>query len=57
MSIEFFAEEEVELTPSEQGRECLGNGLHENISCHCEECDFFLDCFPEYEKKETRKRG
>ena len=55
MPIEFFEEKEVELTPSEQGRECLGNGLHENISCLCEECDFFLTCYPEYEPKFKKK--
>ncbi len=40
----------IELTPSNSGIDCLGNGLHYNengelIECCCEECDYMLCCF------------
>lgn len=39
------------LTPCSGGKECLGNGEHtdENgnlIECCCDECDYYLECFP-----------
>lgn len=37
---------EIKLTPSPNGINCIGNGQHE-VECQCDECDFFLDCFPE----------
>ena len=36
------------LTPSNQGSECLGNGEHPEYECCCDECDYFLICFPQY---------
>ncbi len=42
---------EIELTPSPNGINCIGNGKHD-IECQCDECDFFLDCFPENVKDE-----
>lgn len=36
----------IELTPSAGGVECLGNGKNPNIECCCDECSFYLDCFP-----------
>ena len=36
------------LTPSPQGELCLGNGEHQEYVCCCDECDYYLDCFPEY---------
>ena len=41
------------LTPSLQGKHCLGNGEHPQYECCCEECDYFLKCFPQYNKKTT----
>lgn len=38
----------VLLTPSPQGRECLGNGEHPDIECCCDECPHYLTCFPEF---------
>ncbi len=32
--------------PSYGGKECLGNGEHEDIECQCDECEHFLTCFP-----------
>ena len=40
--------EHVPLTPSPQGRDCLGNGTHEGYEIACDNCDHFLECFPEY---------
>lgn len=41
----------ITLTPSNKGKNCLGNGEHtdknENlIECCCDECDYYLRCFP-----------
>ena len=38
------------LTPSYHGKDCLGNGEHTGFECQCDECDYYLICFPEYEK-------
>ena len=38
------------ITPSPQGELCLGNGEHEGYECCCDECGYFLDCFPEYKQ-------
>ena len=35
------------LTPSYHGKDCLGNGAHPGYECCCDECDFYLECFPE----------
>ena len=37
------------LTPSYHGERCLGNGIHPDIKCFCDECDFYLVCFPDWE--------
>ena len=39
----------VELTPGEPA-DCLGNG-EQGFACCCDECDYFLLCFPEYDPK------
>ena len=36
------------LTPSPQGENCLGNGKHEDYPCCCDECNYFLYCFPQF---------
>lgn len=38
----------IELTPGHPD-ECNGNGKHEGLECCCDECDYFLRCFPEWE--------
>ena len=35
----------TELTPGNLGKDCLGNGLHDEIECCCDECDYMLCCF------------
>lgn len=39
----------AELTPGKHDV-CLGNGK-QGIECCCDECDFFLLCFPEFDPK------
>ena len=36
----------VELTPGER-TVCLGNGK-QGFACCCDECDYFLFCYPEF---------
>lgn len=35
------------LTPSLGGKDCKCNGKHEGVEIQCDECDYFLICFPE----------
>ena len=37
----------IELTPGEP-EDCLGNGT-QGFECCCDECDYFLLCFPEFD--------
>ena len=39
----------VELTPGELAV-CLGNG-EQDFECCCDECDYYLLCFPEFDTK------
>ena len=44
------------LTPGNHGKNCAGYGEHIDgngklIECCCEECDYFLKRFPEWETK------
>lgn len=36
------------LTPCYHGQGCLGNGDNPGYECCCDECDFYLECFPEW---------
>ena len=38
----------IELTPGEP-IVCLGNG-EQGFECCCDECDYFLLCFPEFDE-------
>lgn len=43
------------LTPGNNGDNCFGKGEHTDkngnlIECCCDECDYFLECFPEFIK-------
>ena len=40
----------VELTPGEPDA-CLGNG-DQDSECCCDECDYYLLCFPEFDAKQ-----
>ena len=41
------------LTPSYHGELCRHNGENPDYEIACDECDFFLVCFPEWEKGEA----
>lgn len=38
------------LTPSFHGEDCLGNGEHPGIECCCDNCDYYLTCFPDWKE-------
>ena len=42
----------VEITPTEP-TVCPGNGEC-GFECCCDECDYFLLCFPEFDQKKTK---
>ena len=37
----------VELMPGNYGKDCLGNGMHEALTCCCDECDYLFCCVSE----------
>ncbi|MBQ9162946.1 MAG: hypothetical protein IJX74_06690 [Clostridia bacterium] len=43
----------IELTPGEPSV-CLGNG-EQGFECCCDECDYFLLCFPEFDPEIQEK--
>ena len=43
----------VELTPGDSSV-CLGNG-EEGFECCCDECDYYLLCFPEFNSENTEE--
>ncbi len=45
---------QVVLTPGNMGRDCLGNGLHHNIECCCDECDYMLCCLEDHNMDECK---
>lgn len=49
------------LTPSFHGEKCRHNGENPDYDIACDECDYFLICFPEWEgefaKREERYFG
>ena len=44
------------LTPGRHGKRCLGNGLHPEYECCCDECDYMMCCYPEYDWRPRRER-
>ncbi len=40
----------IPLTPSYHGVRCAGNGLHPGLECCCDECDYYLECFPDWQE-------
>lgn len=43
----------IELRPSYHGEDCPGSGDHPETECCCDECDYYLTCFPESENGGT----
>jgi hypothetical protein len=41
----------AELHPGDQNN-CQGNGNHPGFEICCDNCDWFLLCFPQYDRKE-----
>lgn len=39
----------IVLTPSFHGELCQGNGEHPGVECCCDECDYYLECFPDWD--------
>lgn len=37
----------IKITPSYHGKDCLGNGEHPGYECCCDNCEHFLNCYPE----------
>lgn len=37
-----------QLTPSPNGEECKGNDLNKYVECMCDECEHYLECFPDW---------
>ena len=44
------------MTPSRQGKHCLGNGEHPEYECCCDECNYFLYCFPQFDSRLKRNK-
>ena len=44
---EYDLTEPAKLTPSPNGRECLGNGSWPGYACVCDECPYALACYDE----------
>ena len=40
-----------ELTPSYHGELCRHNGENPDCEITCDECDYYLTCFPDWENK------
>ncbi len=43
----------IEIMPGEPSI-CLGNG-EQGFECFCDECDYYLFCFPEFDTKSKEK--
>lgn len=39
--------------PSRHGEYCPSNGEHPGIECRCDECDWYLKCFPDWESYQS----
>lgn len=48
--VETFQTSEEILTPSYHGELCRHNGENPNFECACDECDYYLACFPDWEE-------
>lgn len=40
------------LRPGHHGEDCPGNGKHPGVECQCDECDHYLECFPDWRELE-----
>ncbi len=37
-----------QFTPSPNGEKCKGNGSNKYVECMCDECEHYLECFPDW---------
>lgn len=44
------------LTPSFHGEQCRHNGENSDYETACDECDYYLMCFPDWETASSRQR-
>ena len=42
----------VELIPGNAGKDCPGNGMHPDVECCCDACDYLLCCMESYSETE-----
>jgi len=42
---------DILLMPSYHGEKCLGSGDYPGYECCCDECDYYLICFPEWDRR------
>ena len=40
------------LMPGDHGKNCLGSGEHPDYECCRDECDYYMICFPEWDRPE-----
>ena len=40
----------IVLDPSFHGERCHGDGTHPGKECCCDECDYYMECFPDWEE-------
>lgn len=45
-----------DLCPGEHGKNCPWNGCAEDKECRCDECDWFLACFPDWQDEDFYQR-
>lgn len=45
-----LAQRRPNLVPSPRGKDCPGNGEHEGIECKCDECDYMMVCYPDFQE-------
>lgn len=48
MIVEDLLCDAVTLCPSHHGEACLHNGEHSEEECCCDECGYYLACFPDW---------
>ena len=46
----------AELKPGDP-ENCQGNGEHPEFECCCDECDFYLQCYPEQKEEDLNARN
>lgn len=42
--------ENIRLISSSNGERCIGNGRHKGVECMCDECEHYLECFPDWKE-------